>query len=198
MLIKVQSHLLQRISSSLSVDSELEVLKITPWAELLYPYRSSGCSGSCPNQRKCPTNEIKEEEEEKRPSAERRFLFRSSKVGKKALREKWRGRGRGWSRCSARCWGLFFFFNYYDCNGKVVRDFGTRCRGILPLPARCDALLQLSEDFCAFKPGITLGGGAPPSGLWRTCASELQMDPMEILLNCHTQTQRARAHANTS
>lgn len=60
---------------------------------------------------------------------------------------------------------FFFFFNYYDCNGKVVRDFGTRCRGILPLPARCDALLQLSEDFCAFKPGITLGGGAPPSGL---------------------------------
>lgn len=45
---------------------------------------------------------------------------------------------------------------------KALFAAGLRCRGILPLLGRCDALLRRAEDFCAYKLGDHLGGDAPP------------------------------------
>lgn len=46
----------------------------------------------------------------------------------------------------------------------VIKLFPSRCgdAGDPGSAAGCDALLRRTEDFCAFKLGDHLGGGAPP------------------------------------
>lgn len=121
--------------------------------------------------------------------------FDPPKWKKKALREKWRGRGRGWSRCSARCWGLFFFFS-------IIMIVMVKLCGTLGLGAggSCLCLLAVTHCSSSARTSALLNRGSPSAAGPRPPDSDALARPSSRWIQWRSSwsvTRKRNVHAHT-